>query len=209
MTGTSSSRISSISSRANRFDTWPHTHTYTQRHVTDPVEQSSLLRPQRNTQHPSPNTIIRITRDTALRRTYRSRSFWTLLANIANVHTAYLARAENVVDILEKSFVLYFVVTKYKRNSLALATGGSIEKLQIFNEVRHVVRSNAKTPASQASVMTCELVKTHPLRQIAHPLQAFLPKQNFQYFLRRNRWETNQLYTSRNALKFTYSKIEF
>jgi len=47
----------------------------------------------------------------------------------------YLARAENVVDILEKSFVLNFVVTEYESDSLALTSRSSIQKLEIFDEV--------------------------------------------------------------------------
>jgi len=47
----------------------------------------------------------------------------------------YFARAENVVDILEKSFVLDLIVSEYERNAFAFAAGSAIEKLEIFDEV--------------------------------------------------------------------------
>ena len=63
------------------------------------------------------------------------------ISDVANSNR-YLARAENVVYVLQKSFVLYFVVTENESDPLALATGCSIQKLEIFNEVRDVVWSN-------------------------------------------------------------------
>ena len=68
---------------------------------------------------------------------------WRINAYIDNLNI-YLARAENVVYVLKKSFVLYFVVTEYESDSLALATGSSVQKLEIFDEVRNIVRSNVE-----------------------------------------------------------------
>jgi len=69
--------------------------------------------------------------------------FITLAKLVENIYVAnsntYLARAENVVYVLQKSFVLYLVVTKNESDSLALATSRSIEKLEILHEVRDIV----------------------------------------------------------------------
>ena len=54
---------------------------------------------------------------------------------------AYLAGAEYVVEVLEESFVLDFVVCEDERDALALCAGRAVQELQVVHQIAHIVRS--------------------------------------------------------------------
>ena len=61
---------------------------------------------------------------------------------ITSEQIRHLTRCQDIVHVFEKSFVLDFVVSEQERHSFAFLTCDTVEILQIFHKIRHVVRSN-------------------------------------------------------------------
>jgi len=62
-----------------------------------------------------------------------------------NSKISYLAWTENIVHVLKETLVFNLVVSEYERKTFGFTTGCSIQQLEVFHQVTHIVRPVMKT----------------------------------------------------------------